>query len=211
MAWCQIGADPIHWRIYAALGGDELKDKIRIASLVLGQSFSCPGTNEVAWITWIKLVNTFPYQKTKCYHFDEIFITGCTGSCQNDNFQCSQWWKFRQNDALFRFNALHNKTNISANHRHNASPCQQLMRLVNLSPGTCCRPIYNVLIPVTSNPITTFGTRSQHANPVHKLPGARRYGALSGAQQRPATLATRPALTTPALYRGAGRGSPPRD
>ena len=32
--------------------------------------------------------------KRKC-HFDEIFITGCTGICQNDKFQCSQWWKFR--------------------------------------------------------------------------------------------------------------------
>ena len=35
----------------------------------------------------------------KC-HFGEIFITGCTGSCQNDNFQFSQWWKFRQNDNI---------------------------------------------------------------------------------------------------------------
>ena len=26
----------------------------------------------------------------KCHHFDEIFVTGCTKSCQNDNFQCSQ-------------------------------------------------------------------------------------------------------------------------
>ena len=33
--------------------------------------------------------------KRKCCHFDEIFITGCIGSCQNDNFQCSQWRKFR--------------------------------------------------------------------------------------------------------------------
>ena len=39
--------------------------------------------------------------KQKCLHFDEIFITGCTGSCQNDNFQCSQWLKFRQNDNIF--------------------------------------------------------------------------------------------------------------
>ena len=36
----------------------------------------------------------------KYLHFDEIFITGCTRSCQNDNFHCSQWWKFRQNDIL---------------------------------------------------------------------------------------------------------------
>ena len=44
-----------------------------------------------------------PYMslKRKCLHFDEIFITGCTGSCQNDNFQCSQWLKFRQNDNIF--------------------------------------------------------------------------------------------------------------
>ena len=39
--------------------------------------------------------------KRKCLHFDEIFITGCTGSCQNDNFQCSQWLKFCQNDDIF--------------------------------------------------------------------------------------------------------------
>ena len=42
-----------------------------------------------------------PALKRKCLHFDEIFITGCTGSCQNDNFQCSQWLKFRQNDDIF--------------------------------------------------------------------------------------------------------------
>ena len=33
----------------------------------------------------------------KC-HFNEIFISGCTGSCHFDNFQCSQWWKFCEND-----------------------------------------------------------------------------------------------------------------
>ena len=38
--------------------------------------------------------------KRKCCYFDEIFITGCIESCQNDNFQCSQWWKFRQNDIF---------------------------------------------------------------------------------------------------------------
>ena len=38
--------------------------------------------------------------KRKCCHFDEIFITGCTGSCQNDNFQCSQWWKFHQDNNI---------------------------------------------------------------------------------------------------------------
>ena len=40
----------------------------------------------------------YVYPKRKCHYFDEIFVTGCIGSCQNDNFQCSQWWKFCQND-----------------------------------------------------------------------------------------------------------------
>ena len=31
-----------------------------------------------------------------CY----IFITGCTWRCQNDNFECSQWWKCCQNDEI---------------------------------------------------------------------------------------------------------------
>ena len=33
----------------------------------------------------------------------EFFITGCTGSYQNDNFQCSQWWKMSK--WHFRFSA----------------------------------------------------------------------------------------------------------
>ena len=37
----------------------------------------------------------------KCRHFAEIFITGYTKSCHLDNFQCSLWWKFHQNDAIF--------------------------------------------------------------------------------------------------------------
>ena len=39
--------------------------------------------------------------KRKCRHFDEILITGCTGSCHFDNFQCSQWWKFHQNEDIY--------------------------------------------------------------------------------------------------------------
>ena len=27
-------------------------------------------------------------------------MIGCTESCQNDNFQCSQWWKFNQNEDI---------------------------------------------------------------------------------------------------------------
>ena len=39
--------------------------------------------------------------KRKCHHFDESFITGCTESCHFDNFRCSQWWRFHQNDDIF--------------------------------------------------------------------------------------------------------------
>ena len=38
--------------------------------------------------------------KRKCRPFDKILIIGCTGSCYFDNFQCSQWWKFHQNDNI---------------------------------------------------------------------------------------------------------------
>ena len=36
--------------------------------------------------------------KRKCGHFDEIFATGCTRSCQLDNFWWSRWQIFHQND-----------------------------------------------------------------------------------------------------------------
>ena len=48
--------------------------------------------------------------KRKCRHFDEIFITGCTGSCHFDNFQCSQWWKFHQNEDISVSVIAHNQT-----------------------------------------------------------------------------------------------------
>ena len=32
--------------------------------------------------------------RRQCHHFNEIFISICTGSSQNDNFQDSQCWKF---------------------------------------------------------------------------------------------------------------------
>ena len=38
--------------------------------------------------------------KRKCRHFDEILITGCTGSCHFDNFQCSHWLKVHHGDSL---------------------------------------------------------------------------------------------------------------
>ena len=44
----------------------------------------------------------FPIQKLKQKfgHFDKISIIGCTGSCHFDNFHCSQWWEFHQNEDI---------------------------------------------------------------------------------------------------------------
>ena len=62
--------------------------------------------NQTYYITMIAL-NTLPPPgtimqcnalKRKCLHLDEIFITGCIGSCQDDNFQCIPGWKLRQNE-----------------------------------------------------------------------------------------------------------------
>ena len=61
----------------------------------------CIYTECIFLLAYSVLVIREPSLKRKCLHFDEIFITGCTGSCQNDNFQCSQWLKFRQNDDIF--------------------------------------------------------------------------------------------------------------
>ena len=39
--------------------------------------------------------------KWKCCHLNGISIAGCYASYQNDNFQCSQCWKFLQKDDIF--------------------------------------------------------------------------------------------------------------
>ena len=42
-------------------------------------------------------------------YFDEIFITGCSGSCYFDNFRYSQLWKFRQNDIFVSMHVQYSK------------------------------------------------------------------------------------------------------
>ena len=63
-------------------------------------------------------VNTSSTLKQKCHHFDEIFVTGCTESCQNDNFQCSQWRKFHQNDNSSISVKTYPNGNPTQKHRH---------------------------------------------------------------------------------------------
>ena len=37
--------------------------------------------------------------KCKC-HFDENFVTGCTGTCHFDNLRCSQWSQYLHNGVI---------------------------------------------------------------------------------------------------------------
>ena len=58
---------------------------------------------EVTGYTWKsrRVTCSLPWTlKRKCRHFDEIFVTGGTEICHFDNFRCSQWWKFHQNDDI---------------------------------------------------------------------------------------------------------------
>ena len=43
-------------------------------------------------------MGTSDTSESKCHHVGKYVITGCTGSCQNDNFQCSQCWQFYHHD-----------------------------------------------------------------------------------------------------------------
>ena len=49
--------------------------------------------NDVIWYCNIKKSPTLKRKR----HFDEINVIE---SCQDDNFQCNQWQKFRQNDDI---------------------------------------------------------------------------------------------------------------
>ena len=48
----------------------------------------------------VEIFKRKPALKRKCFHFDGIFVICCIGSCHFDNFRCSQWWKFHQNDDI---------------------------------------------------------------------------------------------------------------
>ena len=81
-------------------------------ALVLYQLIFCPQnyyggydlvTNASDRFSWASETADWIYSgakalEQKCHYFVKIFFSGCTGSCHFDNFQCSQWWKFRQND-----------------------------------------------------------------------------------------------------------------
>ena len=86
-------------------GGWEAKDTIaRVTTATWSlrhrnRYVACWGQNN--GMVYLKAVACaqFYAMKRKYCHFDDIFITACTKSCQNDNFWYSQWWICRQNDV----------------------------------------------------------------------------------------------------------------
>ena len=118
--------------------------------------------------------------KPKCCHFDELFVTGCAGSCHFDNFQCSQWRKFRQNNDI----------SVSANNR-------QLDRL------------FNSWFKLTSNKITKIritgiseGTPPATVNSPHKRPVMWKMSSCNGIiMQHACTQAIRQLAQTSYLWR----------
>ena len=94
-----------------------LKSKSLHVAVTAGTG-GCHYDNHLRWHCWKTRDGLM--LKRKCGHFDEIFITGCTGNCQNDNFKCSQWWrKFRQNEKEILI------TGCTGNCQNNNIQCSQ--------------------------------------------------------------------------------------
>ena len=51
-------------------------------------------------ISWYYSYDIHKHREGCVANFTKIPVTGCTGSCHNGNFQCSQWLKFHQNDDI---------------------------------------------------------------------------------------------------------------
>ena len=62
----------------------------------LGDVASWDGSLHYVLSLWEDTLNNIETLKRKYCYFEEIFVTGCTGSCQFDNFWCSWWRKFPQ-------------------------------------------------------------------------------------------------------------------
>ena len=66
---------------------------------------SCGYHPEIGWKQWSNIAGIVQLSlKWERCHCDEFFISSHTEGCHNDNFRCSQWWKFRQNDISVSVN-----------------------------------------------------------------------------------------------------------
>ena len=64
--------------------------------------------------------------------FEALFVSGCTWRCSFDNFRCSQWWKFHQNNIWVAVLYLHCKLTPSA------ADCQWRHEYVRLAKSISC-------------------------------------------------------------------------
>ena len=91
----RLGSKYSSWNIFIANNLNPRKRPIPLLNMS-----SCSRSMQRTWWPVVNIAIEAEL-KRKCLHFDGIFITGCTESCQNDNFRCSQWWRFHQNDHIF--------------------------------------------------------------------------------------------------------------
>ena len=89
LMWLTLYRTRYQWRVKCMGIGSYTRSAFSTASQIQGKQFV------LYWECWTPMA-----LKRKCRHFDKILITGCTGSCHFDNFQCSQWWKFHQNEDI---------------------------------------------------------------------------------------------------------------
>ena len=98
--------------------------------------------------------------KQTCCHFDKILIIGCTESCQNDNFRCSQWRHCHHNDDISASVYVFHETTLLWNllsHNycsHNIFHCIALMILFS-----CARVI---TAPLCCSMVLRRSTRKYH-------------------------------------------------
>ena len=92
-----LNSDCIHF-VYTC---DSLLSHLDITSAKVSNDYDV-GYNRIVWCIHVFMTSCTHHHtgKRKC-HFDEVFISDCSGSCDFNNFRCSRWQKFRQNDISF--------------------------------------------------------------------------------------------------------------
>ena len=91
------------WRTNASTGLNQLS-RVLLPPVVhdyLGQSdIVCVSMKLIPMAIKRETANNAPHTRKRKCRFYEIFVTGCTWSCQIDNLRSGRWWKFRR-DKVF--------------------------------------------------------------------------------------------------------------
>ena len=108
MAWRRTGEKPLSEPMLALVTDAYMRHSASMSyhnvnQIVLSRKafiWYCVGENKFEGKYACFRNSSFASLKRKCYNFEEIFATGRTGSFHFDNFRCSQWRKFLQNDDI---------------------------------------------------------------------------------------------------------------